>query len=101
MWLSAQAVYGEAMDRPMAVTIMMKPTSRTVSSFTTYLVISKVQHPEYKAPTYSSVETAAAVRAVPRTTPPVLVHKEVLGTELMIDAARSSGESSATHQKGY
>jgi hypothetical protein len=37
------------------------------------------------------VETAAAVTAVPRTTPPVLVHREEVGTELMMEAAFSSG----------
>lgn len=38
------------------------------------------------------------MRAVPRTTAPVLVQREVLGTELMMDAARSSGDGSVRCQ---
>jgi hypothetical protein len=39
------------------------------------------------------VEIAAAVRAVPKTIPPVLVKSEDDGTELIIAAAFSSGVS--------
>ena len=43
MWLSAQAVYGDEIERAMTVRMTMNPTSSTVSSFTTLSESANIQ----------------------------------------------------------